>query len=78
MDLLVCRSGNEVYAVQNLCPHAGSKLAGGKVRGHFIFCPEHGARFDLRTGASASPLTNKPLQTFHLHGDADMLRIELP
>jgi 3-phenylpropionate/trans-cinnamate dioxygenase ferredoxin subunit len=77
-DLLICRSGERFYAVENVCPHAGSKLAGGKIRGHFIFCPEHGARFDLRDGTSANTLTSKPLKTFRLQVEAEQLQIELP
>jgi 3-phenylpropionate/trans-cinnamate dioxygenase ferredoxin subunit len=77
-DLLICRSGAHLYAVQNFCPHAGSRLTGGKIRGHFIFCPEHGARFDLRDGSSASALTNKPLTVFRVQADAQDILIELP
>jgi 3-phenylpropionate/trans-cinnamate dioxygenase ferredoxin subunit len=40
-----------VHAVSNLCTHADACLHEGRVRGHRIICPLHGASFDVRTGA---------------------------
>jgi nitrite reductase (NADH) small subunit/3-phenylpropionate/trans-cinnamate dioxygenase ferredoxin subunit len=44
-----------VYAVENVCPHAGGPLALGPRRGNrgeLVECPWHGWRFDVRTGES--------------------------
>ena len=64
ISVLVIRMGTEVVGVKNLCPHQDLPLEGGRLRRGSIFCPHHGARFDLRTGASLSTLTTEPLTIF--------------
>ena len=44
------RVGDDVYALDDSCPHAGSSLAAGRLNGAVITCPTHGLRFDVRTG----------------------------
>lgn len=39
------------YALKDVCTHDGGILTGGKVTGHTVECPRHGAQFDIRTGA---------------------------
>jgi nitrite reductase/ring-hydroxylating ferredoxin subunit len=50
VDVLVVRTRRRVFAVENRCPHLGSVLDGGDVRGRVITCAAHGRRFDLRSG----------------------------
>ncbi len=40
----------ELWATDDRCTHDGGPLAAGKLDGHIITCPRHGARFDVRTG----------------------------
>lgn len=42
----------DIVAVQDLCPHAGARLSGGEVGldDGIVTCPEHGSRFDTRSG----------------------------
>ncbi|RYZ72839.1 MAG: Rieske (2Fe-2S) protein [Lysobacteraceae bacterium] len=55
-SLLVYRSGNQVRAWLNVCPHAGRRLdwSPGKFlrsrEGHLV-CAAHGASFELEHGA---------------------------
>ena len=56
-DVAVFRTNGCVHAIQNTCPHAESPLASGTVDGHAVICPEHGYRFDLRTGACLNDST---------------------
>ena len=48
--IMICRWGEQVYALDNLCTHSGSRLASGRVVKGVISCPLHGARFELATG----------------------------
>jgi len=50
-DLLVIQTSERIYAVSNICPHAGGKLIKGRVDGGTITCIEHGLCFDLKSGA---------------------------
>lgn len=49
--IVLCRVGDEVFAVQRACIHQGGDLAEGIVASDgFVVCPVHGWRFDARTG----------------------------
>ncbi len=63
-SILVCNTSEGFFAVNNICTHQLQQLEGGKIRGFFIFCPLHGQRFNLKTGAPTGQLTDKPLETF--------------
>src|SRR6266481_7918263 len=77
--ILVCNSITGVYAVENKCTHQLAALEGGKLRGAFLFCPKHGAQFDLRTGAPVGPLAKGAIQTFKTRVDENgKIEIELP
>ena len=52
LDIAIFRSGDAVYATDNLCTHGHARLCDGFVEGHEIECPLHQGRFDLRTGAA--------------------------
>jgi 3-phenylpropionate/trans-cinnamate dioxygenase ferredoxin subunit len=70
-SILICKSHGNVYAVANECSHQQQPLAGGRVRGTFLFCPVHGARYDLRTGMPSGTLTQQAIRTYaaRVHGD---------
>lgn len=58
---LVCRHGEGVRAMEEICPHQSLSLDGARVRRGSLFCPHHGARFSLDDGRSLSPMTDRPL-----------------
>lgn len=64
LTILVCRTKDEFYAVENRCSHQEQALEGGAIKKCYIFCPVHGARFDLRDGKPSGTLTKKPIRTF--------------
>ena len=63
---MLCRSGQAVYAVDNLCSHAAERLCNGRLKGDRIFCPLHGAAFDIKTGEALSRPASVPIETFEV------------
>lgn len=49
--VLLVRTGDDYYAIEDVCSHDGQPLTDGPLAGCSIICPRHGARFDLKTGA---------------------------
>jgi len=54
VSIVICRFRDEYFAVENQCSHANSKFDNGRLRGHRILCPLHGATFDIRDGSPTS------------------------
>lgn len=42
--------GDAVYALDNVCPHAGFPLGEGDLDGEWVICPGHSFYYNLKTG----------------------------
>lgn len=72
-DVLLVRSGAEIFAIDAHCSHYHGPLAEGLVDGERIRCPWHHACFDLRTGeATRAPALN-PLAVWKVEHEADRI-----
>jgi nitrite reductase (NADH) small subunit len=49
----VFRVGEQFFAIDDMCPHAGASLGGGHVEDGIVTCPWHYWRFRLSDGAWA-------------------------
>ena len=54
----------QFYAIEDVCTHDGSEIAGGCIIGDQIECPRHGARFSLKTGEVTAPPAYEAVETF--------------
>jgi len=77
-SILLCRTSAGIFAVENMCSHAFSRLDEGKVKGPHIFCPLHGIRFDLRTGVPNGNLTRRLLTTYKVSIEDGDVFVDLP
>lgn len=75
VPLLLCHTADRVFAVRNECSHAHEALDCGRMRGGWISCPVHGARFDLETGEPLNPPATQPIQTFDVRVVGDMIEV---
>lgn len=42
--------GGQIYAIDDICPHAGSSLGNGKLDDRVVTCRSHGMKIDVVTG----------------------------
>ena len=54
VSLAVFRSGDQVFALDNACPHRGGPLCEGDVKEGVVYCPLHAWGFDLRSGKAVN------------------------
>jgi len=76
-EVLVCRTKDGLYAVDNICSHGYAKLNEGRLRGVRIICPLHGASFDCRTGSVLGAPANAPLHSYPVRVVDDWIEVEL-
>lgn len=76
-QVAIFRQGDEVYAIDNVCPHAGASLAQGYTEGQTVACPWHCWEFDLTTGKCIT-VEGMDLDTFEISIVNGMVKIELP
>ena len=67
----------EYYAVHNKCSHAEQSFDKGRVRGHKLLCPLHGAIFDIRDGAVLGAPAFNPIKSYPLKVEGDDVLINL-
>jgi len=58
-DILIFKIGNEIFAYEDRCPHAGAPLVDGRLHEGKLTCRHHQWQFDVRTGASIRPRGSK-------------------
>ena len=65
-DVLLVRSGSDIFAIDAHCSHYHGPLAEGLVVDESIRCPWHHACFDLRTGEPARAPALNPLTVWQV------------
>jgi nitrite reductase/ring-hydroxylating ferredoxin subunit len=63
-EIVLCRTREGWFAVDNVCTHAYARLHEGRLRGSRLICPLHGASFDCRNGAVLGPPAVAPLRSY--------------
>jgi 3-phenylpropionate/trans-cinnamate dioxygenase ferredoxin component len=76
-SVLICHASDRIFAIINKCSHAEEPLAEGRIRGCWIACPVHGARFDLETGEAMNAPAKAPIETFAVRVVEGMIEIAL-
>jgi len=76
-EILLCHTSDGIFAVDNLCTHAAARLCEGKLKGHRILCPLHGAAFDVRDGSALTRPASVALGTYAVRVDEEGISLLL-
>jgi 3-phenylpropionate/trans-cinnamate dioxygenase ferredoxin subunit len=64
VPVCLVRTGDEVWALHDVCSHQRWSLSDGVVYGNGVECSLHGSTFDLKTGAPSSLPATTAVPTF--------------
>lgn len=76
-EIVLCNVDGKYYAVDNFCPHMGAPLSEGELDGTDLWCPFHGASFDVTNGDVLSPPAYENLNCFSVRVTDDSVEIEV-
>lgn len=65
------------YAIDNTCTHRGAPLAEGDCTQATVYCPWHGAHFDLKTGAHLSPPATRGVTAYPVQVLGDEIQVDV-
>jgi len=77
LNFLIAKTGSEIYAMDNICMDSILPLDLGQLEEHYLICPWHGCRYDLKTGIAVNQ-TDKKLTTYPTEIASDgILKVEI-
>jgi 3-phenylpropionate/trans-cinnamate dioxygenase ferredoxin subunit len=79
LEVGVFNCGGAIYAMENRCSHDDGPLADGTLDlpGCTIECPRHGSVFDLRSGRPLTLPAYRPVATFPVVIESDVIKVAL-
>jgi nitrite reductase/ring-hydroxylating ferredoxin subunit len=74
------RAGDEVFAISDICTHEEAYLHEGEFEPeeYEVECPLHGSRFDVRDGAVRILPATKPVTTYEVRVEGDLISVGPP
>lgn len=73
--IAVYHVGGQVFAAQDVCPHAGARLSEGDITGAIVTCPRHGSQFDVRNGERLRGPADIAIKTFRVEIDGGQVYV---
>ncbi|ADW68625.1 Rieske (2Fe-2S) protein [Granulicella tundricola] len=76
VSICVAKTGGELCAVDNWCPHRRGPLGQGWMEGNAVVCPWHSWAFDVRTGIADYPEKER-VDVFPLKVEGDDVLVDI-
>jgi len=76
-QVALCNVEGEIFAIADMCTHDGSSFDMTELEGPEIFCPRHGAVFDVRDGSVLGSPASEPVPTFPVRMNGETIEVGL-
>jgi 3-phenylpropionate/trans-cinnamate dioxygenase ferredoxin subunit len=78
VEVGIFRIGEQIYALENVCPHAYALLTQGFIDGETVECPLHEAVFHIPSGKCLKEPGGRDLKTYavRLAGEEIQIKVE--
>jgi len=76
-EIGIYKVGDELYALENVCPHAYALLTQGFVDGDTVECPLHEAVFHIPTGKCLKEPGGRDLKTYSVRLAGEEIQIKV-
>jgi 3-phenylpropionate/trans-cinnamate dioxygenase ferredoxin component len=79
LEIGVFNCAGTIYAIEDRCSHDNGPLVEGELDQETctVECPRHGSQFDLATGVPKTLPAYRPVETFPVVIDDDMIKLEV-
>ena len=74
-QIAIFRMEDGIYATDNICSHEFSQLSEGMIVEGDVYCPKHGSRFDIRTGAVKDLPATRPIRSYQVKIEEGMVYV---
>lgn len=75
--LALVNLGDEIYALEDTCPHEAGPLSDGQIIGEDIECPWHRSRFNIKTGRVTRDPAVEDVMTYKVRLVGDAVEVEI-
>ena len=75
-EIALYQLDGKIYALDNICPHAGGPMAEGGVNEGMAICPWHGWEFSIKTGECGFNAEIKQ-QTYEVKEDGEDIYVKV-
>lgn len=82
--VLIVNVDGKFYGLQSVCTHHANPLFEGKLKGKYLWCSNHFAKFDVTTGEVLEPpvgseyLKIDPLKVYPVKVDGEDIVVDVP
>jgi 3-phenylpropionate/trans-cinnamate dioxygenase ferredoxin subunit len=79
LEIGVFNCAGTIYAIEDRCSHDDGPLVEGRLHEDrcAVECPRHGSEFDLRTGRPLTLPAYEPVETFPVHVEDGIVKVEV-
>lgn len=77
-EIGIFKLGDELFALEDVCPHAYALLSQGFVEGEEVECPLHGAVFNIRTGKCLRDIGERDIKTYAVKEEDGAVFVDMP